>query len=59
MENLTATSVSAVTAMRAEQANFDSRRKQAGSPAAKPSNQMMPKVKRSEREADYSSSSSA
>ena len=59
MENLTATSVSAVTAMRAEHAKFDSRRKQAGSAAAKPSNQRMPKANRSEREADYLSSSSA
>ena len=45
--------------MRTKQANFDSRRKQAGSTAAKPSNQRMPEVKQSEREADYSSSSSA
>jgi len=57
VETLTAISVSAVTAMRAEQANFDSRRKQAGSIAAKPSNQRMPEVKQSEREADYLSSS--
>jgi hypothetical protein len=52
VETLTATAVSAVTAMWAEQANFDSRRKQVDSAAAKTSNQRMPKVKLSEREAD-------
>jgi len=53
VETLTAILVSAVTAMRAEQANFESRRKQAGSTAAKPSNQRMPEAKQSDREADY------